>query len=140
MKERCSHQHSFTLLQKLEVAFKNKSNKNWWTLQLSKSKIVSFTIGQDYTVISHSNCFKVTKDFMQMCAFGIWEEFETLESTLTLWNPFKEQYILLSIFLLRLIPYCQYSICTKFYVKWTKIFWDTACFFTGLTSPLTPLP
>ena len=32
-------------------------------------------------------------------------------------------------FLSRLIPYGQYSICTKFHVKWTKIF-DTACFFT----------
>ena len=32
-------------------------------------------------------------------------------------------------FLSRLIPYGQYSICTKFHVKWTKIF-DIACFFT----------
>ena len=35
------------------------------------------------------------------------------------------------IFLSRLITYCQYSICLKFPVKWTKIFWDTACFFTA---------
>ena len=35
------------------------------------------------------------------------------------------------------IPYCQYSMCTKFRVKWTKIFWDTACFFNAglLVSP-----
>ena len=36
----------------------------------------------------------------------------------------------LSIFLSKLIPYCQYSICTNFCVKWTNIFWDTACFST----------
>ena len=41
-------------------------------------------------------------------------------------------------FLSRLIPYCQNSICTKFHVKWTKIFWDTACFFTA--SLLAPSP
>ena len=34
-------------------------------------------------------------------------------------------------FFLRLIPYCQYSICTNFHVKWTKKFWDTAYFFTS---------
>ena len=39
-------------------------------------------------------------------------------------------------FLSRFIPYCQYRICTKFHVKWTKIFWDTASFFTaGLLGP-----
>ena len=32
-------------------------------------------------------------------------------------------------FLPRLTPYCQYSIWTKFHVKWTQIFWDTSCFF-----------
>ena len=38
-----------------------------------------------------------------------------------------------------LLPCCQYSICTKFYVKWTKIFLDTACFFTaGLLAPNPP--
>ena len=42
-------------------------------------------------------------------------------------------------FFSRLIPYCQYSICTKFHVKWTKIFWDTAWFFTvGLLAPAPP--
>ena len=42
-------------------------------------------------------------------------------------------------FLSRLIPYCQHSICKKFHVKWTKIFWDTACFFpAGLLSPPAP--
>ena len=41
-----------------------------------------------------------------------------------------------SIFLSRLVPYCQYSICTKFHVKRTKIFWDTAYVFTaGLIGP-----
>ena len=35
----------------------------------------------------------------------------------------------LPIFLPRLTPYCQYSIWTKFHVKWTQIFWDTSCFF-----------
>ena len=37
----------------------------------------------------------------------------------------------LSTFLSRLISYCQYTICTKFHVKWTKTFSDTACFFTA---------
>ena len=37
-----------------------------------------------------------------------------------------------------LLPCCQYSICTKFYVKWTKIFLDTACFFTAVL--LAPNP
>ena len=32
----------------------------------------------------------------------------------------------------------QYSIYTKFHVKWTKIFWDTGCFFT--TSLIAPTP
>ena len=35
----------------------------------------------------------------------------------------------MSIHLSRLILYCQYSTCTKCHVKWTNIFWDTACFF-----------
>ena len=46
----------------------------------------------------------------------------------------------LSIFLSRLIPYCQYSICTKFHVKWTNIFWDTECFFTVAPPALPPVP
>ena len=48
----------------------------------------------------------------------------------------------LSIFIWRLVPYCQYSICTKFQVKWTNIFWDGACFFTAglLATPSPPSP
>ena len=47
----------------------------------------------------------------------------------------------ISIFLSRLIPYCQYSICTKFHVKWTENFWNTACFFpAGLLLPPPPTP
>ena len=39
-------------------------------------------------------------------------------------------------FLSRVILYCQYSICTKFHVKCTQIFWDTAYFFmAGLLAP-----
>ena len=43
-------------------------------------------------------------------------------------------------FLSILIPYCQYSICTKFNVKLTKTFWDIACFFTKGLVALPPLP
>ena len=47
----------------------------------------------------------------------------------------------MSISLSILIPYCQYSICTKFHVKWTNIFWDTACFFiVGFFLPPPSLP
>ena len=41
-------------------------------------------------------------------------------------NDDKSDICQFSFFLARLIPYCQYIICTKFYVKWTKIFCDTA--------------
>ena len=30
------------------------------------------------------------------------------------------------------------TVCTKFHVKWTKLFWDTACFFTGPPGLLGP--
>ena len=45
----------------------------------------------------------------------------------------------LSIFLSRLILYCQYSTCIKFHVKWPKHFWDTAYFFIAvLLAPPQP--
>ena len=65
---------------------------------------------------------------------------ENVNTWLSWWRHHRMAKWHLSIFLSRLIPYCQYSICTKLHVKWTNIFWDEACFFTaGLLTP-TPRP